>query len=50
MTLRLSPTEDRALTLLANGWGVSKANAARRAIMTSATRMLRYEEARQNAR
>lgn len=50
MTLRLTPTEERALTLLADSWNLTKADAARRAIMTSATRLLRDEEARQAAR
>ena len=50
MTLRLTPTEERALSLLADSWGLTKADAARRAIMTAATRMLRDEEARQAAR
>ncbi|MGV0428099.1 hypothetical protein [Corynebacterium pyruviciproducens] len=50
MTLRLTPTEERALTLLADSWNLTKADAARRAIMTAATRMLRDEEARQAAR
>ena len=39
-----------ALSLLADSWGLTKADAARRAIMTAATRMLRDEEARQAAR
>jgi len=50
MTLRLTPTEERALSLLADSWNLTKADAARRAIMTAATRMLRDEEARQAAR
>lgn len=50
MTLRLTPTEERALSLLADSWGLTKADAARRAIMTATTRMLRDEEARQAAR
>lgn len=50
MTLRLTPTEERALSLLADSWGLTKADAARRAIMTAATRLLRDEEARQAAR
>ncbi|WP_115685558.1 CopG family transcriptional regulator [Corynebacterium senegalense] len=40
MTLRLSTEEDKALVLLASAWGCSKQEAARRAIVTSAARML----------
>ncbi|MFP7663991.1 MAG: CopG family transcriptional regulator [Corynebacterium pyruviciproducens] len=50
MTLRLTPTEERALTLLADSWGVSKADAARRAILTSTARLLKDDEMRAAAR
>lgn len=40
MTLRLTTDEDKALTLLASAWGSSKQEAARRAIITAATRLL----------
>lgn len=40
MTLRLTNDEDRALVLLASAWGCSKQEAAKRAILTSATRLL----------
>ena len=40
MTLRLSADEDRALILLASAWGCSKQEAARRAVVTAAARML----------
>ncbi|WP_342318758.1 CopG family transcriptional regulator [Corynebacterium mayonis] len=40
MTLRLSAEEDRALVLLASAWGCSKQEAARRAVVTAAARLL----------
>lgn len=40
MTLRLTTEEDKALVLLASAWGCSKQEAARRAVVTAATRML----------
>lgn len=40
MTLRLSPEQDRALSLLAQAQGSSKQEAAVRAILTAATRAL----------
>lgn len=40
MTLRLTPEQDRALTLLAEAQGSSKHEAAVRAIVTAASRML----------
>ncbi|AIG63368.1 CopG family transcriptional regulator [Corynebacterium atypicum] len=40
MTLRLSPEHDRALTLLAEAQGTSKQEAASRAILSTAARML----------
>ncbi|SES09775.1 CopG family transcriptional regulator [Corynebacterium cystitidis] len=40
MTLRLTTEEDRALVLLASAWRCSKQEAAKRAIITSATRLL----------
>ncbi|GAA1472513.1 CopG family transcriptional regulator [Corynebacterium felinum] len=40
MTLRLSPDHDRALTLLAHAQGISKHEAALRAILAAATRTL----------
>lgn len=40
MTLRLSPSEDRALVLLASAWGCSKQEAAKRAVALAASRML----------
>lgn len=40
MTLRLTPEQDRALTLLAQAQGSSKQEAAIRAILTAATRAL----------
>ncbi len=46
MTLRLSESEDRALELLAQAEGCSKQEAARRAIASAATRVLRQAEAR----
>lgn len=40
MTLRLTTDEDKALVLLASAWGCSKQEAARRAVVTSASRLL----------
>lgn len=40
MTLRLTSDEDKALVLLASAWGCSKQEAARRAVVTSASRLL----------
>lgn len=40
MTLRLTADEDHALVLLASAWGCSKQEAARRAVVTAAARML----------
>ncbi|GAA1182749.1 CopG family transcriptional regulator [Corynebacterium glaucum] len=40
MTLRLTADEDTALVLLASAWGCSKQEAARRAVLTAASRML----------
>lgn len=40
MTLRLNTDEDRALVLLASAWGCSKQEAVRRAVVTTATRLL----------
>lgn len=40
MTLRLSTEEDRALVLLASAWGCSKQEAAKRAVVISASRLL----------
>lgn len=40
MTLRLSAEEDRALVLLASAWGCSKQEAAKRAIVISASKLL----------
>ncbi|MDO5511495.1 CopG family transcriptional regulator [Corynebacterium sp.] len=40
MTLRLTPEQDRALTLLAQAQGSSKHEAAVRAIVAAATRLL----------
>lgn len=40
MTLRLTPEQDRALSLLAQAQGSSKQEAAIRAILTTATRTL----------
>lgn len=40
MTLRLSPEHDRALTLLAQALGTSKQEAAARAIVSTAARMI----------
>lgn len=40
MTLRLSPEHDRALTLLAQAQGCSKQEAAQRAILAQAARLV----------
>ena len=40
MTLRLTEDEDKALVLLASAWGCYKQEAARRAVVSSATRLL----------
>ena len=40
MTLRLTADEDKAPVLLASAWGCSKQEAARRAVVSSATRLL----------
>ncbi|MEX3505689.1 CopG family transcriptional regulator [Corynebacterium sp. LK2510] len=40
MTLRLTADEDKALVLLASAWGCSKQEAARRAVITAAARLL----------
>ncbi|WJZ14309.1 CopG family transcriptional regulator [Corynebacterium gottingense] len=40
MTLRLTTDEDKALVLLASAWGCSKQEAARRAVVTAASRLL----------
>ncbi|AWB84965.1 CopG family transcriptional regulator [Corynebacterium liangguodongii] len=40
MTLRLTADEDHALVLLASAWGCSKQEAARRAVVTAASRLL----------
>lgn len=40
MTLRLSAEEDRALVLLASAWGCSKQEAAKRAVVIAASRLL----------
>lgn len=40
MTLRLTESQDRALTLLASAQGTSKQEAAARAIVTAAARLL----------
>ncbi|WCZ37650.1 hypothetical protein [Corynebacterium jeddahense] len=40
MTLRLTADEDKALVLLASAWGCSKQEAARRAVVASAARVL----------
>ncbi len=50
MTLRLTPEQDRALTLLASAQGSSKHEAAVRAIVTAATRLLADAEVAQLAR
>lgn len=50
MTLRLSEDEDRALTELARVEGISKQQAAVRAITEKAARIVRDEEVRRYAR
>lgn len=50
MTLRLTPEQDTALTLLAQARGVSKQEAATRAIVESAARTVRSAEVRDLAR
>lgn len=50
MTLRLSPEEDRALTLLARAHNCSKHEAATRAIIAAAARTLSEERVRVLAR
>lgn len=40
MTLRLTTEEDRALVLLAAAWRCSKQEAARRAVVSAAARLL----------
>lgn len=40
MTLRLTADEDKALVLLASAWGCSKQEAARRAVVAAASRLL----------
>lgn len=47
MTLRLSADEDAALNLLAGSQGISKQEAAKRAILNEARRSLATTEARQ---
>lgn len=49
-TLRLSPAEDAALSLLASSLGVSKQEAARQAIIEKAARTLRTAELQDLAR
>ena len=50
MTLRLSADEDKALVLLASAWGCSKQEAARRAVVSAAARMLDTAEVQALAR
>lgn len=50
MTLRLTPEQDQALTLLAQLRGVSKQEAATRAIVETAARTVRTSEVRDLAR
>lgn len=50
MTLRLSAEEDKALVLLASAWGCSKQEAARRAVVAAASRMLETAEVKALAR
>lgn len=50
MTLRLTPAQDAALTLLADAQGTSKQTAATRAIVAEAARQLRHSEIRELAR
>ncbi|GGO13054.1 hypothetical protein [Corynebacterium marinum] len=50
MTLRLTPEQDRALTLLAGAQGSSKHEAAVRAIVAAANRLLADDAVAQLAR
>lgn len=50
MTLRLTAEEDKALVLLASAWGCSKQEAARRAVVSAASRMLETAEVKALAR
>ncbi|WP_047239240.1 hypothetical protein [Corynebacterium epidermidicanis] len=50
MTLRLTTEQDAALTLLASSLGVSKQEAAARAIVEKAARTVRTAELRELAR
>lgn len=50
MTLRLTPSEDTALVLLASAWGCSKQEAARRAVVQAASRLLDNAAVRDIAR
>jgi uncharacterized protein (DUF1778 family) len=50
MTLRLTPDQDRALTLLAEAQGSSKHEAAVRAIITAANRLVNDATVAQLAR
>lgn len=50
MTLRLGAEEDKALVLLASAWGCSKQEAARRAVVSAASRMLDTAEVQALAR
>lgn len=50
MTLRLTPEQDRALTLLAEAQGSSKHEAAVRAIVAAASRLLADDAVAQLAR
>ncbi|MBV7294354.1 CopG family transcriptional regulator [Corynebacterium sp. TAE3-ERU12] len=50
MTLRLSPEQDAALSLLAQAHGTSKQEAATRAIVETAARTVRSAEIRDLAR
>lgn len=50
MTLRLTAAEDKALVLLASAWGCSKQEAARRAVVSAASRMLDTAEVQVLAR
>lgn len=50
MTLRLTADEDKALVLLASAWGCSKQEAARRAVVSAAARLLDEGAVRELAR
>lgn len=50
MTLRLTPEQDAALALLASAQGISKQEAATRAIIDNAARLVRTSELRELAR